>query len=523
MRAGLHADRSSSSSSWAGALAISLWIGGLSCTIQRDRTPPPPVYLAEVGPVLQQRCLPCHDGPSAEGGWRAGSFLDAIACVSSGAAANAPAGTEAPIVSALGTDAHRGVVNDAEKALIVAWIGAGTPAFRGTVHAPGIVDPRSDAWHGKLLRSRGWRPMLDADDAEACGRCHDGSPARPPRVTSPAPGATACTQCHAAPQGVLACGTCHGTDARAYPPRDPCFFPEDAARAGAHAAHVAASSTRPSIACATCHPIPGKDVIGGVHGNGSVEVIFDTARFGPEASHDRATGACAVSCHDRGGARPHPRWTESGPMQCGDCHSSPPASHFSGACTTCHRHANATGTELSAGMLHLNGKVDLGDGSGGCGACHGKGDDPWPSTGAHASHRTPLLASSVECSTCHAVPQTILAGGHMDGTVQVVFSGRAIARNAQAAWDGRACSEVACHGALLDDVPAVTPVWADTTGAARACGACHGIPPSQHTASTSCDRSTCHGSEIDRTFTTLAVSATGKALHVNGVIDTAAP
>jgi predicted CxxxxCH...CXXCH cytochrome family protein len=111
----------------------------------------------------------------------------------------------------------------------------------------------------------------------------------------------------------------------------------------------------------------------------------------------------------------------------------------------------------------------------------------------------------------------------MNGIVEVALSGLAVARNARATWDGQSCSEVACHGAVLTDAPAVTPAWTDSTGAAKACGACHGIPPSQHTASISCDRSTCHGSEIDRTLTNVAISASGKALHVNGAIDRVQP
>jgi predicted CxxxxCH...CXXCH cytochrome family protein len=264
--------------------------------------------------------------------------------------------------------------------------------------------------------------------------------------------------------------------------------------------------------------MPGPGVIGGTHGNGSVEIVFDE-RIGPERSFDRATGTCAVSCHDRGGARAKPRWSDPGAMKCGDCHGSPPASHAPGACTKCHVQANADGSALSPGMLHLNGKVDLGDASGRCGACHGSGDDPWPRTAAHPAHQSPTLASPVACSTCHAVPTTLHDPGHMNGSVEVTLSGLATARNAKATWDGRSCNEVACHGALLSDAPAVTPVWADASGAARACGACHGIPPSQHTASTGCDRSTCHGTEIDRTLTNVAISAEGKALHVNGVID----
>jgi predicted CxxxxCH...CXXCH cytochrome family protein len=169
----------------------------------------------------------------------------------------------------------------------------------------------------------------------------------------------------------------------------------------------------------------------------------------------------------------------------------------------------------------MNGKVDVGDGSGTCGACHGESGSPWPSSGAHASHRSPTLTTPVDCATCHPVPSDLHDKGHLDGVVQVKLSGRAVDRGATPSWDGNSCSNVACHGAVLRDPPLVVPSWKDTSGAARACGACHGIPPTQHTASTSCDRSTCHGSEIDRGLGTLAISASGKALHVNGVIDTA--
>ena len=205
-------------------------------------------------------------------------------------------------------------------------------------------------------------------------------------------------------------------------------------------------------------------------------------------------------------------------MGCNDCHQSPPAAHFPGPCTNCHREPNADGTALT-GPLHLNGRVDLGDGSGQCGACHGRGDDPWPSTGAHPSHENPTLSVSIGCSNCHVVPASIMDPPHLDGVVHVTFSGLALVRNALPVWDGTKCSSAACHGAQLPD-PAAPPVWNDTSGAAAACGACHGIPPSEHTSSTSCNRSGCHGDEITLTAQGLPlISATGKAVHINGVID----
>src|SRR3954469_18533566 len=231
------------------------------CAVERQGTPEVPTYASDVAPILSRRCEPCHSGQTPAAGWKTTTFLETIGCVPSGAAAASPADANAPLVRVLSTDDHRRLLPDGEKAVLLSWIAGGASAFRGVVHPAGIVDPRSPAWHGKFLRERRWAPMLDEKNQEACGRCHDGAPARPAGIVLAAPGATACTNCHAEPAGVLACSTCHGSTPRSYPPRDPCFFPEGRAKAGAHAAHVEPSSTHPAMECATCHPAPGNDVI----------------------------------------------------------------------------------------------------------------------------------------------------------------------------------------------------------------------------------------------------------------------
>jgi predicted CxxxxCH...CXXCH cytochrome family protein len=491
-----------------------------SCSEDRFQPPESPVFDADVAPILDRYCVSCHGSPTPAAGWSATSFLATVACVDpSGAPATQPANA-APILTALDEDPHRGLLDAAQRATLTAWVAAAAPAFRAAVHPPGIVDPRSSAFHGATLRSQRWAPMLDAGHPEACGRCHDGAPARVPGVTSFAPGATACTACHAEAAGPLACSTCHGSGERSYPPRDLCFFPGDAPAGGAHAAHVEPSgASSAGLACETCHPTPGTAVIGGLHGDGIVEVSFDAARIGPEARYDPATKACAVTCHDSGGARPRPVWTDTTPMGCNDCHRSPPANHFVGACTNCHSEANAAGTALSGGPLHLDGRVDLGDGSGQCGACHGRGDDPWPATAAHPAHESPASSSPVACAGCHPVPSAIEDPVHLDGTVHVVFSGLALARGAAPVWDGTSCSQVACHGANLAD-PAAVPAWTDASGAQALCGACHGVPPTQHTPSKSCDDANCHGGEVALDGSgNPSITASGRSLHVNGVID----
>lgn len=376
------------------------------------------------------------------------------------------------------------------------------------VHSAGFADPHAAGWHGGVLREKRWAQMLDANDPSACGRCHDGSPTRPEGVTFPAPGAPACTSCHKESAGPLACSTCH-----------------DAMKSGAHAAHIAPTATHAvGFACAACHAVPGPEVIGGLHGNGHVEIVFDASLVTPEASWVPAARACAVSCHDRGGARPRLAWAEKGPLACNDCHAAPPRGHYEGACTTCHRDADGAGTSLAAGsLLHVNGRVDLGDGSGKCGACHGTGDDPWPGTAAHPSHHAPTVASPIDCASCHVVPKTIHDPGHLDAPVRVAFSGRATDRGATPTFAGGSCSAVACHGANLADSVA-SPTWKDTSGDARTCGACHGIPPTQHTPSMQCGRSDCHGSEIGRdTRGVPFITPAGKALHVDGIVELRTP
>ncbi|HEY1959360.1 MAG TPA: CxxxxCH/CxxCH domain-containing protein [Polyangiaceae bacterium] len=490
----------------------------VACAVERADAPAPPTW-DDVAPLLQAKCASCHAGAGAAASYRVGSYVDAIACVSpSGAAATLPSDATAPIVATLAAPPHVGLLDDDQQALLLAWIDGGAPAIGPSVHPPGFANPRSSDFHAASLRAARWRPMLDPSDPGACGRCHDGTLSRPASVTVSAPDAPSCATCHDQPGGIVACGTCHGTRDHAYPPRDSCFFPNDPP-GGAHAAHVEPSSLDATgLACSTCHPTPSPNaVISGSHGDGAVEIAFDPSRVTPEASWDSAASQCAVACHDRGGARPHPKWNDATPMGCNDCHASPPAKHFQGPCTTCHAEANATGTALAGGALHMNGKVDLGDGSGKCGACHGSGDDPWPRDATHQAHANPSIAAPVACGDCHVVPSSIFAPGHLDAPLSIRFSGHALDRGAVPTFDGTTCRNVACHGANLADPPA-SPAWSDTSGAQIACSSCHPAPPSEHTTSTDCNRSICHGAEVSPP-PNLGITPSGRSLHVNGVID----
>jgi predicted CxxxxCH...CXXCH cytochrome family protein len=478
-----------------------------ACVSRRSEEDVVPVYRDEVARILDARCARCHAGLAPAGGWRADSHAGAVGCVPSGlsAVAGGADGGSPPVLAALERPDHASLLEPEERRVLERWVAAGAPAARSGTHPASFADPRAPESHGRVLRDRRYAPMLSAEDADACGRCHDGAPVTSPGIALAAPGATACTTCHDEPGGVLGCGTCHGSPGRLHPPRDPCFHPE-AAKDRAHGAHVGPSASRADgLACSTCHPQPASGELAGTHPthvNGHVEIWFDYAAAGNGARFDPRTRTCTGTCHSRGGARPAPTW-EDAPMRCFDCHGSPPPDHYRGACATCHREANDVGTALSSPKLHVDGKVDLGDGTGRCGACHGSGDSPWPETGSHAAHRAPRAGKPVPCFTCHEEPRIGDQHPTSRGSAAVRFAGLAASGGRRATYDAerRTCSETYCHAGRAASVP--VPRWGDGATSA-ACGACHGTPPPPpHPSGTAC--ASCH-------------PASSGATHVDGIV-----
>jgi len=502
--------------------AAALASGPLACDDDARPLADEPVYGADVRAILGAKCASCHAGDAPAAGYRVDTWQNAIACTADGRAAVLPGagGGPAPILQVLASrDDHRALLTEAERATLTRWVEAGAPSTRPGVHPARFADPRSGEGHVAALRAARHRPLFDANDRDACARCHEGAGARPPGVTTAAPGATACTTCHAEPGGILACTTCHGAKGRAYPPRDACFFPGDA-KADAHAAHAGVTRSRAQpLSCATCHPRTESGAFVGTHGDGHVEVWFGTIA-GAGASFDPASKKCTGTCHDKGGARPGPTWASGGaPLGCNDCHASPPAAHYPGACNACHREANAAGTALASPALHANGKVDLGDGSGLCGACHGTGDSPWPTTGAHAAHAAPKSGKPVACDTCHDVPGPGEPHPTRATGVTVRLAGLATKGGSRAVWDAatKSCAATYCHD--QSGGTARAPKWRDGA-AASGCASCHASPPpAPHSAATSCSGATCHDGSTTGSAPGLAMTPAGRAAHVDGVID----
>jgi len=352
-----------------------------------------------------------------------------------------------------------------------------------TVHPSGILDRMSEDFHGAELARRDY-------DLALCASCH-GDDFRGGRAEK------ACTTCHV--EGPTACVTCH----------------RDGPTTGAHAAHLGKQ-----VACAECHTVPATwDAPGHILGDSApAEVTFGPrAQLTPVAADRKgpptfADGTCAnVYCHGDalhapGGTTLRPRWEEPvAPASCGSCHGAPPPSHVSSACASCH----------SAFAPHIDGTTQLGS-TAGCDGCHGSAASPAPprdlagnmfttalGVGAHQAH---LLGPSglrgpIACATCHVVPATLNAAGHIDSAMPAEVE-------PALGWDRvtATCTTSACHGSAR-------PVW--TTSGGAACGSCHGIPPAtaSHTPGmplTSC--ASCHPTSV-----TPFGAPTGE--HMDGDVD----
>ena len=248
-----------------------------------------------------------------------------------------------------------------------------------------------------------------------------------------------------------------------------------------------------------------------------------------------------------------PQADESEAAACGGCHGAPPADHASDvACATCHPATIGGGGALVT-AAHLDGVLDVGDGSGACTGCHGGPAGPAPPRGlagetlpaalAVGAHRAHLEAPSqlrapIACTECHLVPAAVDDAGHLDSALpaEVFPAGAGVIARADDAvplWDhgtGR-CSDVYCHGGgdrLGNDLAPdriTEPTWTMVGDGQAACGRCHGLPPidilhDHDPAYTIADCTTCHPS-VDG-FGSIVFTGPPEArttLHLNGEYD----
>lgn len=367
------------------------------------------------------------------------------------------------------------------------------------VHAAGILDPASDNFHGRVLARLDWSFPL-------CASCHGDD-------FGGGASSVSCLGCHR--DGPTACTTCHGAG------------PTSSAHEIHASPRVAFGSAGGGVACGECHVVParwdddGHILHDGVAITTPARVVFgaragltiDPAdRSGPP-SWDGAT--CRnVYCHGdalraAGGLATAPGWDDPiAPDACTACHGDPPPNHLRSDCASCHPRA----------APHIDGVVQVGTG---CDGCHGTPSSPAPpvdlagkrfttalGVGAHQAHLQgrARLSAPVPCATCHVVPATVDAPGHIDSPPPAEVT-------ASLGWDrgAQTCTSSYCHGAAR-------PAW--TSSGQVSCGSCHGIPPTSppHAAAMTVSTcASCHPGTVDA-FGSIIVT-NGRSEHINGRVD----
>lgn len=518
----------------------------------------------EVESIAAATCAECHSGDTPAGDYDLTSYLGA-AGAGTDDVPNVLAGDPASLLLATledpAAEAHHRVDADVLASLRDWIVGCDASYFRSRIHPGGILDVRSDDFHGALLRGLDYR-------FEVCAQCHGES-------FDGGLSGVACTRCHT--DGPTACNVCHGSSVNPAPPRGRRGERSTGDVAvGAHQTHVAGGPLGKVWACSECHVVPESwDDIGHLKlEDGSLDPSPAEVTFGPFAgttrdpadrrgdptwNHDSAT--CAeIYCHgdvlgDSTAANTIPTWTAvgSGEADCGSCHGLPPSGHASDQCSRCHGAVVDASRTIINPDLHIDGRVELGDGTGDCSGCHGSPASPAPppdlsggvdtsavGVGAHQSHLgASRLRGPVPCTACHVVPTEVVTPGHLDSDLPAEvfpsdprFSSLATTDGASPAWDRAAerCSGVYCHGGgsrLAADTSAGlnrTPQWTSPGTGEAACGACHGLPPQNGVhpspfAVTECVR--CHPGTVDPLGAIVITGSPGAetSLHINGTVD----
>ncbi len=522
---------------------LAAMVAAASCSKARPLQGPlgrPVSWQEEIAPLFAADCSSCHSGALASAGYRTTSYLETLGPDTAPVAvAGDPDSLLLRTIDPAQADAVHAPVSDAY-GTVRAWVVDGRLSlFRSSVHEGGILNPNDEQFHGKLLRARSF-------DFGLCQKCHGTD-------FSGGVAGVSCLQCHTAQGGPTSCDTCHGQ-------------PPDT---GAHKAHALGAVGR-KLDCGECHVKPAAfDDPGHLTTSDGKAKDKATIAFGAQAglagpgrsgapSFNGAT--CSnIYCHggafaDAKASGTQPAWN-GGSAACGSCHGLPPSSHdaSSTSCSACHHFVAPPGGKPINTALHVDGLVQLGDGTGTCSACHGSAQSAAPprdlsgntspsalGVGAHQAHLfgTHDLSAPIACSACHEVPAVVHSPGHIDHPLPatVTFSGLAIADGAKPTWDrgspSPSCSATYCHGGgtrLAADTAFKlrTPVW--TLGRSQAfCGSCHGLPPDDFVHIGKIfpnDCAGCHASTVAPNGAILVSGPPGArtSTHINGVIDVVTP
>ncbi len=175
-----------------------------------------------------------------------------------------------------------------------------------------------------------------------------------------------------------------------------------------------------------------------------------------------------------------------------------------------------------------------------CDNCHGYlGDDPFKdvvgntswdilTVGMHTSHYTAThsLTSNVSCASCHVVPDSVWAPGHIDETpyAEIPFGTPTTADSTFTLdWNRQnaTCTDTYCHGSFdFNGVTGNDSPWTWTASpSGDLCGTCHGLPPDGHiTISEGTNCGPCHSDVVDLDIEdNYFITPDGLSKHIDGV------
>lgn len=413
------------------------------------------------------------------------------------------------------------------------------------VHKDGMNDPQSQNFHGKFIADN-----FDGN-MTTCASCHGST--YQGGVVSPS-----CQPCHPSinvhksgfinpnspnfhgkyivdnfNSNMTTCGTCHGAT-----------FQGGVASPSCAKCHSAISVHQDGIFNPNSNNFHGKFIANISGGMSTCSTCHGSSFQGGIAAPSCATCHSTINVHQDGIINPsspnfHGKYIATNlgwdMRVCGSCH----AANYSGgiaatSCLTCHTGNN--GPEA-------------------CNTCHGQFGDPtkiappralngststtYAGVGAHVSHLYQNnLGDVIRCSTCHTVPSSVYAAGHLDtdGKAEIKFGRLAVQGGATPSYSysNNTCSNTYCHGnfsfskanASQDPVTQfiyisdaivgnnATVTWNKVDGTQAKCGSCHGLPPTGHYPVTLDQCYGCHQGVVDPSGNIIDPTK-----HINGVVN----
>ncbi|MBP2685657.1 MAG: putative extracellular undecaheme cytochrome c, partial [Deltaproteobacteria bacterium] len=328
-------------------------------------------------------CFLCHAPPHGRKPWRA-SAGSTYTHTTTAEAGNAPVCYQC--------HAYTGTANPLNPHVPPSPAPAGTApgCFNGTMC-------HNEAGHAVPFNTTVHYSVTSGTFAANCGTCHAVT------GTSPVSGAPLCTTCHAAgsPLTALNCTSCHasppnGGAGAAYPNIE-----------GAHAEHIALTSTGTPISCNTCHNGLGTNTLNHYNSAKSRVSPGDAAFL---ATYSAKTGASTFL---------------SGALTCAN--------------VSCH---GGTSPNWQTGAINVNTA---------CTICHSEGTTQYNSynSGAHQKH---VGGEGLSCTVCHNT--TTLAVNHftnlsttaMEGPASATIGGTGTTVTSYSAGSCTPQGGVGCHG-----------------------------------------------------------------------------